>query len=53
MHPGLDDPESLALDPNGWRVRRTDLDFLVSPQAREVIEEEGIILLGYASLQRI
>jgi chitin disaccharide deacetylase len=53
VHPSLGDPESRALDPNGWRVRRTDLDFLVSPLAREVIQEEGIILLGYAPLQRI
>lgn len=53
VHPSLGDPESRALDPNGWRVRRTDLDVLVSPQAREVIQREGIILLGYAPIQRI
>jgi predicted glycoside hydrolase/deacetylase ChbG (UPF0249 family) len=53
VHPSLGDPESRALNPNGWRVRRTDFDFLVSPQAREVIQEEGIVLLGYAPLQRI
>jgi chitin disaccharide deacetylase len=53
VHPGLDDPASRALNPRGWRVRRTDLDFLVSPQAREVIREEGIVLLGYAPLQGI
>jgi predicted glycoside hydrolase/deacetylase ChbG (UPF0249 family) len=53
VHPGLGDSESRALDPRGWRVRRTDFDFLVSPQAREVIQEEGIALLSYASLQRI
>ena len=53
VHPSVDDPDSRAIDPNGWRVRRTDLDFLVSPRARDVIREEGIILLGYAPLQRI
>src|SRR5207247_6511326 len=29
VHPGRGDPESRAIDPNGWPVRRTDLDFLV------------------------
>jgi chitin disaccharide deacetylase len=51
VHPGLGDPESRAIDPYGWLVRRTDLDFLVSPQAHDVVREEGIILLNYAPLQ--
>lgn len=53
VHPSLGDEASQAIDPNGWHVRRTDFDFLVSPQAREIIEREGIILIGYEPLQHL
>jgi predicted glycoside hydrolase/deacetylase ChbG (UPF0249 family) len=51
VHPGLGGAASQALDPDGWRVRRTDYDFVTSPEARRIIDEEGIILIGYAPLQ--
>src|SRR5215475_8818386 len=41
-HPALGTPEVQAYDPVGWRAHPTDLDFLISPQAREIIEQEGI-----------
>lgn len=53
VHPSTGTPTSQAIDPEGWRVRRSDFDFLVSPQAREIIEQEGIILLDYRPLQEI
>jgi hypothetical protein len=51
IHPSLGGAASQALDPDGWRVRRTDFEFLTSPEARQIIDEEGIILIGYAPLQ--
>lgn len=53
VHPSLGGAESQATDPDGWRVRRTDFDVLVSPQAREIIRREGIILIGYEPLQAV
>jgi predicted glycoside hydrolase/deacetylase ChbG (UPF0249 family) len=53
VHPGLDNPELLALEPGQDRVRQTDFDFLISRQARELIQEEGIILLDYRALQAV
>lgn len=53
VHPSLGSVESQAIDPAGWRARRADFDFLVSPQAREIIDEEGITLISYEPLQRI
>jgi chitin disaccharide deacetylase len=53
VHPGLDRPDAQTIDPDGWPVRQSDLDFVVSAQAREIIAEEGIILLDYASLQAV
>jgi chitin disaccharide deacetylase len=53
VHPSLGSAESQAIDPDGWRVRRSDFEFLVSPQAREIIEREGITLIDYAPLQAI
>jgi len=53
VHPSLGSAESQAIDPEGWHVRQTDFDFLMSPQAREIIHEEGITLLSYRPLQKI
>ena len=51
VHPGLGGAAAQALDANGWRVRRSDFEFLISPQAREIIADEGITLIGYEPLQ--
>jgi chitin disaccharide deacetylase len=53
VHPGLDTPELLSIEPGDQRVRQTDFDFLISPEAREIIEQEGIVLLNYKPLQEI
>jgi predicted glycoside hydrolase/deacetylase ChbG (UPF0249 family) len=53
VHPGLGDAEMQAIEPDSWQVRQTDFDFVMSPQAREVIQQEGIILLGYKPLQAV
>lgn len=50
VHPGLDTPELRAIDPSGTRVRQTDLDFLMSQKAKDVVKEEGIVLLDYRAL---
>jgi len=53
VHPGLDNAEAQAMDPEGWQVRFADYEFLMSQEAKETIEEEGIILLDYRPLQAI
>ena len=53
VHPSLGNEESQAIDPGGWRVRRTDFDFLISPEASEIIRQEGIILLNYQPLRQV
>ncbi len=53
VHPGLDNAELRAIDPNGKHIRQTDFDFLISPQAKDIINEEGIILLDYRALQEV
>ncbi len=35
----------------GWAVRRSDLDFLTSERARQIVDEEGIHLIDYSPLQ--
>jgi predicted glycoside hydrolase/deacetylase ChbG (UPF0249 family) len=52
VHPGGGDAASRALDPNGWQVRQTDLAFLISSEARDIVHREGIILIGYDALQK-
>jgi predicted glycoside hydrolase/deacetylase ChbG (UPF0249 family) len=51
VHPGLDSPELLAIEPDGDHIRQADFDFLMSERARDIIREEGIILLDYRALQ--
>jgi hypothetical protein len=53
VHPSLGDAESRAIDPDGWRVRRTDFEFLVSPEAGEIVRREGIVLIGYEPLRAV
>ncbi len=53
VHPGLADAELLAIEPDGAQVRQADLDFLVSAEASEVIQREGITLLSYKPLQKV
>jgi chitin disaccharide deacetylase len=45
VHPAFAD----AGDSSSW-VRRTDHEFLVSAQAREVVEEEGITVIGWSTV---
>jgi predicted glycoside hydrolase/deacetylase ChbG (UPF0249 family) len=50
VHPGLGDAASRKID-NGWRVRRTDLEFLISPEAREAVRREGIMIIDYRAIK--
>jgi chitin disaccharide deacetylase len=52
VHPGLGDAASREID-NGWRVRRTDLEFLISPEAREAVLREGVLIIDYRALRNI
>jgi predicted glycoside hydrolase/deacetylase ChbG (UPF0249 family) len=45
VHPALGTPEMQAIEPESWQVRQSDFDFLISPEARSIIEQEGIVLL--------
>jgi predicted glycoside hydrolase/deacetylase ChbG (UPF0249 family) len=51
VHLGLGNAESQAID-GGWRVRRTDYEFLISPEARELVREEQIHLIDYRTFQQ-
>jgi predicted glycoside hydrolase/deacetylase ChbG (UPF0249 family) len=53
VHPGLDSPELSAIEPGGNHIRQTDFDFWTSQQAKDIIKEEGIILLDYRALQDV
>ena len=53
VHPGLDSAELLAIEPDGRHIRQTDFDFLISQETKDIVKEEGIILLDYRALQVI
>jgi len=53
IHPGLDNMELVALEPTGNHNRQTDFDFWTSQRAKDIVEEEGIILLDYRVLQEV
>jgi predicted glycoside hydrolase/deacetylase ChbG (UPF0249 family) len=51
VHPSLGNAEAQAMEPDSWQVRKTDFDFVISQEARDIIDAEGIILLDYRPLQ--
>ncbi|MEZ4670649.1 MAG: ChbG/HpnK family deacetylase, partial [Anaerolineae bacterium] len=51
VHPGLDNDQARTTDPAGWPVRASDYSFLMSPQAKQIIQQEEIILVSYSPLQ--
>lgn len=53
VHPGLDTPELLAIEPGSKHFRQADTDFFTSPDAKKLVEKEGIILLDYRALQMV
>ena len=53
VHPGLDTPELLALEPGGNHIRQADFDFLTSQEAKDLVREEGVVLLDYRALQAV
>jgi predicted glycoside hydrolase/deacetylase ChbG (UPF0249 family) len=52
LHPGVDDAELRAAVPS-WRVRQSDFDFVVSQEAKGILQEEGIILVDYRALRAL
>ena len=52
VHPALGTDEARAID-GWWAKREADFAFLISPEARETVHEEGIILLDYRALQSV
>jgi hypothetical protein len=50
VHPGLGNHESQAIEPGGWPVRRTDYEFLTSPDARETLRKEKVIVIDYRTI---
>ena len=53
VHPGLGNAEAQALEPETWQIRRADFDFFTSPEARDLLDAEGIVLLDYRPLQEV
>ncbi|MGC4047627.1 MAG: polysaccharide deacetylase family protein [Armatimonas sp.] len=52
-HVSLGDAEAQAMEPNAWRVRKTDFDFFTSAEARELVEANGITLVDYCDVQEL
>jgi predicted glycoside hydrolase/deacetylase ChbG (UPF0249 family) len=50
VHPGLGNAELRAVEPS-WLVRQTDFDFVVSQEARTILQEERIILVDYGAVR--
>jgi chitin disaccharide deacetylase len=53
VHVSTGDAEAQAMEPTAWQVRKSDFDFFISPEARELAAAEGIILIDYREKQRL
>ena len=49
----LADDEAKGIDPDAWRVRQSDYEFLVSAEAHEIAAQENIVLMDYIPVQRL
>ncbi len=47
VHPGIDNSKLLAIEPADNHERQSDFDFWISQQAKDIVAEEGIILIDY------
>jgi predicted glycoside hydrolase/deacetylase ChbG (UPF0249 family) len=52
IHPAWLTDELKAISAS-WPVRQADFEFLMSPETREIIRQEGIIVLNYQPLQEL
>jgi predicted glycoside hydrolase/deacetylase ChbG (UPF0249 family) len=52
VHPAHGTEQWQSIDPTGWQVRQSDHAFLTSPQAREILDHEGITVIDYRPLQQ-
>ena len=52
VHPGHSTEQWQSIEPTGWEVRQSDHAFLTSPQAREILDHEGIAVIDYRPLQQ-
>lgn len=52
IHPSLVTNELKAIG-DSWPVRQADFEFLMSPETRAIIKQEGIIVLNYKTLQEL
>jgi predicted glycoside hydrolase/deacetylase ChbG (UPF0249 family) len=53
VHPAMDSNELLAIETSDNHIRQTDFDFLISAEAKAIVEQEGIVLLDYRPLQTV
>lgn len=53
VHVSTGDAEAQAMEPDAWRVRKTDFDFFTSDEARSIAEESGVVLIDYREVQRL
>jgi predicted glycoside hydrolase/deacetylase ChbG (UPF0249 family) len=52
-HVSTGDTEAQAMEPDAWRVRKTDFDFFTSDEAKALVEEASIVLVDYREVQRL
>jgi chitin disaccharide deacetylase len=52
VHPAHATEQWKTIEPTGWQIRQSDHAFLISPQAREIIDHERITVIDYGPLQR-
>lgn len=53
VHVSTGDAEAQSMEPDAWRVRKTDFDFFDSDEARQLVAENDIVLVDYRAVQRL
>jgi chitin disaccharide deacetylase len=53
IHPAHGTEQWQTIEPTGGRIRQSDHAFVTSPQAREILDREGITVIDYRPLQHV
>ena len=51
IHPGIANEEMMAIDPASRGIRQRDHDYWTSPEARQTLEAQNVVVLDYSALQ--
>jgi hypothetical protein len=51
IHPGMANEELMAIDPASLGIRQRDHDYWTSPEARQTLEAQDVVVINYSAMK--